>query len=105
MAKSGGSTFDRRHPTKVGQNSTGVDRGGALRFGGDARGFVGIDLGREPVPDETTVCRFRHLLETHDLGRQLFDEVHRHLAAKVATGTIVDATIVNAPSCVSLDLT
>jgi IS5 family transposase len=36
------------------------------------------------------VCRFRHLLETHDLGRQLFDAVHRHLTAeglKVATGT------------------
>src|SRR6201987_2042929 len=33
------------------------------------RVFVGLDLGREPVPDETTVCRFRHLLETHDLGR------------------------------------
>jgi IS5 family transposase len=32
------------------------------------RGFVGIDLGREPVPDETTVCRFRHLLEEHDLA-------------------------------------
>ena len=65
------------------------------------RRFVGIDLGREPVPDETTVCRFRHLLEAHDLGRQLFDEVQRHLAAKglkVATGTIVDATIINAPS-------
>src|SRR5262245_14390294 len=65
------------------------------------RRFVGIDLGREPVPDETTVCRFRHLLETHDLGRRLFDEVQRHLAAKglkVATGTIVDATIINAPS-------
>ncbi len=46
------------------------------------RSFVDIDLGREPVPDETTVCRFRHLLETHDLGRQLFDEVQRHLAAK-----------------------
>jgi transposase, IS5 family len=63
------------------------------------RGFVGIDLGREPVPDETTVCRFRHLLEAHDLGRPLFDEVQRHLAArglKVATGTIVDATIINA---------
>jgi Transposase domain (DUF772) len=60
------------------------------------RRFVGIDLGREPVPDETTVCRFRHLLEEHDLGRRLFDEVQRHLAAKglkVATGTIVDATI------------
>ena len=65
------------------------------------RSFVGIDLGREPVPDETTVCRFRHLLEAHDLGRRLFDEVQRHLAAKglkVATGTIVDATIINAPS-------
>src|SRR2546430_16907814 len=64
------------------------------------RGFVGIDLGREPVPDETTMCRFRHLLEEHDLGRQLFDEVQRHLAdkgLKVATGTIVDATIINAP--------
>jgi IS5 family transposase len=65
------------------------------------RRFVDIDLGREPVPDETTVCRFRHLLEAHDLGQQLFDEVQRHLAAKglkVATGTIVDATIINAPS-------
>src|SRR5262249_43147313 len=54
-----------------------------------------------PVPDETTVCRFRHLLEEHDLGQPLFDEVQRHLAAKglkVATGTIVDATIINAPS-------
>ena len=65
------------------------------------RRFVGIDLGREPVPDETTVCRFRHLLEEHDLGQQLFDEVQRHLAAnglRVATGTIVDATIISAPS-------
>jgi IS5 family transposase len=65
------------------------------------RGFAGIDLGREPVPDETTVCRFRHLLEEHDLGSRIFEEVHRHLEArglKVATGTIVDATIINAPS-------
>src|SRR5215472_5203502 len=61
------------------------------------RCFVGIVLGREPVPDETTVCRFRHLLEEHDLGRQLFDAVQRHLTAKglkVTTGTIVDATII-----------
>jgi IS5 family transposase len=65
------------------------------------RHFVGIDLGREPVPDETTVLRFRHLLEQHDLGRRLFDEVQRHLAEKglkVSTGTIVDATIISAPS-------
>jgi transposase, IS5 family len=55
----------------------------------------------KPVPDETTVCRFRHLLEAHDLGRRLFDEVQRHLAEKglkIATGTIVDATIISAPS-------
>src|SRR5438477_397872 len=65
------------------------------------RRFVDIDLGREPVPDETTVCRFRHLLEAHELGQQLFEELQRHLAAKglkVASGTIVDATIINAPS-------
>lgn len=65
------------------------------------RRFAGIDLGREPVPDETTMCRFRHLLEQHDLGSRLFEEVHRHLEArglKIARGTIVDATIINAPS-------
>jgi len=65
------------------------------------RSFVSVDLGREPVPDETTVCRFRHLLEAYDLGQRLFEEVRRHLAAKglkIATGTIVDATIINAPS-------
>ena len=65
------------------------------------RGFVGIDLGREPVPDETTVCKFRHMLESHELGRGLFEQVARHLQArglKVAGGTIVDATIINAPS-------
>ena len=65
------------------------------------RGFVGIELGREPVPDETTVGRFRHLLEEHDLGRLLFAEGQRHLAEKglkIATGTIVEATIITAPS-------
>jgi len=65
------------------------------------RAFVGIDLGREPAPDETTILRFRHLLESHDLGRRLFAEVGRHLQAqglKIATGTIVDASIIAAPS-------
>ena len=65
------------------------------------RDFAGIDLGREAAPDETTICRFRHLLEAHDLGRRLFEEAHRHLEAnglKVSTGTIVDATIIHAPS-------
>jgi IS5 family transposase len=65
------------------------------------RRFAGIDLGVEPVPDETTVCRFRHLLERHGLGRKLFEQVHRHLerqGIRVSTGTIVDATIISAPS-------
>jgi len=65
------------------------------------RSFVGIDLGREPVPDETTACKFRHLLEKHEIGRQLFEQVHVHLekqGIKVSTGTIVDATIISAPS-------
>lgn len=64
------------------------------------RDFVGIDLGLEPVPDETTVCKFRHLLERQELGRRLFEEVGRHLQAqgmKVSGGTIVDATIIAAP--------
>ena len=65
------------------------------------RRFAGIDLGREPVPDETTVCKFRHLLERHDLGSSLFARVNEYLMAKglkVGTGTIVDATIIHAPS-------
>lgn len=65
------------------------------------RAFVGIDLGREPAPDETTVCKFRHLLEKHALGKQLFKAVNRHLqqqGLKVTSGTIVDATIIGAPS-------
>src|ERR1700744_759479 len=65
------------------------------------RRFAGIDLGREPVPDETTILNFRHLLERHDLGKALFDRVNEHLASqglKVAGGTIVDATIIAAPS-------
>jgi len=65
------------------------------------RRFVGIDLGREPAPDETTVCNFRHLLEAHNLGDQLFVLINTYLqenGLKVSTGTIVDATIIDAPS-------
>jgi transposase, IS5 family len=64
------------------------------------RQFVGIDLGREPVPDETTILNFRHLLERHSLGHAVFERVNRYLASrglKVAGGTIVDATIIAAP--------
>lgn len=65
------------------------------------RRFVGIDLGNEPAPDESTILGFRHLMERHNLGEQLFYLINDYLAEngfKVARGTIVDATIINAPS-------
>ncbi len=65
------------------------------------RQFVGIDLGCEPVPDETTVCKFRHLLEEHQLGERILGQVNLHLQAqgvRITTGTIVDATILHAPT-------
>jgi IS5 family transposase len=65
------------------------------------RAFVGIDLGRERVPDETTVCKFRHLLEERRLGQRIFKAVAAELARggiTVGRGTIVDATIIHAPS-------
>jgi IS5 family transposase len=65
------------------------------------RTFVGIDLGREPVPDETTILNFRHLMEHYNLGDELFRLVNVYLeenGMKVARGTIVDASIINAPS-------
>lgn len=65
------------------------------------RRFAQIDLGNEPVPDETTVCKFRHLLEQHSLGGAILETVNVHLQSrgiKITTGTIVDATIIHAPS-------
>jgi IS5 family transposase len=63
------------------------------------RTFVGIDLGVEVVPDETTVCKFRHLLERNKLGKVLLTAVNEHLhrsGSKFAKGKIVDATIIGA---------
>ena len=65
------------------------------------RRFVGIDLGRERVPDGTTLPKFRRLLEQRQLGQALFAKVGEVLQAqglKVGVGTIVDATIIAAPS-------
>ena len=62
---------------------------------------MGIDLGRERVPDATTLLKFRRLLEEHKLGEALFAKVGEVLQAqglKLGTGTIVDATIIGAPS-------
>jgi IS5 family transposase len=53
------------------------------------------------VPDETVICRYRHLLEKDKVGESMPDTVNCHLgerAIKIATGTIADATILHAPS-------
>ena len=64
------------------------------------RRFVGLRL-TEALPDETTILNFRHLLEKHGLGEGLFEEINAHLASRghrLRTGTIVDASIIDAPS-------
>ena len=65
------------------------------------RTFAGIDLGSEAVPDATTLLHFRHLLEAHDLGRGIFEEVGALLGEKqllMREGTLIDASIIAAPS-------
>jgi IS5 family transposase len=65
------------------------------------RRFVRVELGEDVVPDETTILRFRHLLEQHALAGKIFDLVKELLSAKrllLKSGTIVDATIIAAPS-------
>jgi len=65
------------------------------------RRFAGTDRISNRIPDETTILSFRHLLEKHDLGQQIFETVKAHLSARGMTmrqGTIVDATLIAAPS-------
>jgi len=65
------------------------------------RRFAGVDLGRAPVPDESTILQFRHLLEKHELGGAMLKAVNQYLESRgmrITTGTIVDATIIHAPS-------
>jgi len=65
------------------------------------RRFAGVDLGRASAPDETTILRFRHLLEEHGLCGKILYVVNGYLAGKglrISTGTIVDATLIAAPS-------
>ena len=65
------------------------------------REFIGIDLGRENVPDATTLLKFRRLLEQHDLTAAILAEVNAHLSERgllMRQGTVVDATIIAAPS-------
>ena len=64
------------------------------------RRFAGLRL-TGPLPDETTILKFRHLLEKHDLGGVLFAEINGHLESRghrLKRGTIVDASLIDAPS-------
>ena len=65
------------------------------------RRFAGIDLISDRIPDETTILAFRHLLEKHNLGEQIFETVKAHLKKRgmaMKQGTIIDATLIAAPS-------
>lgn len=65
------------------------------------RAFVGIDLGRERVPDATTLLKFRHLIERSDKAQALLEAVNAHMREQglmLSGGTIVDASIIAAPS-------
>ena len=64
------------------------------------RRFVGVELGEDAIPDETTILNFRHLLEQHNLTNAVFESVKAYLAEQgllLAGGSIVDATIIHAP--------
>jgi Transposase and inactivated derivatives, IS5 family len=64
------------------------------------RRFAGLSLSG-PIPDETTILNFRHLLERQKLGEALFKEVNRYLGKQglmLKEGSIADATIIEAPT-------
>jgi transposase, IS5 family len=65
------------------------------------RHFAGVSTDADVIPDETSILNFRRLLETHALTARLLAEINAHLGERglfVGKGTIVDATIINAPS-------
>ena len=65
------------------------------------RDLVGIDLGNEAAPDETTICKFRHLMESKGLSKMMLIAFNDHLkfmGIKIETGTIMDAMRISAPS-------
>ena len=78
-----------------------------MRYDSEAmRRFAEVDLLDDRVPDETIILRFRHLLEQHQLTAQMFAAVKELLEAKrslLKAGTIVDATIIAAPSAYFAD--
>ena len=77
--------------------SVGPTGGGCYDHSESMRRFAQIELGDEVVPDDTTILRFRHLLEQHGLTHAIFDAVADLLEERrllLRSGTIVDATII-----------
>ncbi len=73
----------------------------ALYDSDSMRRFAGFVVGEDALPDESTILHFRHLLEAHHLTQTLFDEVTLYLEEQgllLRRGTIVDATLIHAPS-------
>jgi IS5 family transposase len=68
--------------------------------------FARLDAGITRLPDESTILRFRHTLEEHGLGQQILATVNAKLIARgllLKTGTVVDATLISAPSSTKND--
>jgi IS5 family transposase len=83
------------------RTARGPRREEALHDGPLYREFAGLGDGASRLPDETTILRFRHLLEAHDLAIDMLRVVNDILQAKglmLRTGTAVDATLIAAPS-------
>ena len=70
----------RSHVVQVSHNLSDPAMEDLLYEAGSVRRFVGLRQ-RDPIPDESTLLHFRHLLERHDLGQGLFQEINEHLAA------------------------
>ena len=90
----------RVHVVQVCYNLSDPGMEDLLYEAASVRRFVGLSVS-EPAPDESTILHFRHLLEREGLGEELFKEINAHLEArglKLREGTIVDATIIAAPS-------
>ena len=94
------SVMLRTHGVELFYNLSDPGMEDLLHEAESVRRFVGLGL-TDPLPDESTILHFRHLLERHNLGQGLFTEVKEYLAEQgvwLKEGTIVDATIIEAPS-------
>ena len=94
------SVMLRVHVVQVTHNLSDPAMEDLLYEAESVRRFVGLRLS-EAIPDESTILHFRHLLERHELGQGLFEEIKGYLAERgvmLKRGSIVDATIISAPS-------